>query len=160
MFMAGCASTKITTIIYSGSFKLDLPTNNLAKAKILSIDGPSIKFSNNSTISGLIITKELESLPLSFNLHDYPSYSLGLKSTKKLPEIFQNKFLRSSDEIKKTYKPPQVFTDINNGKDIYIACNNDSCIEFIVNKDIADQILMITTSGFTQKQLIELTKGI
>lgn len=159
IFVAGCASTKMTTIIYSGSFKIDFPTKSLVKAKILSIDGPSIKFYNNSTISGLIITKELESLPLSFDLHDYPSYALGLKSTEKLPEILQNKFLNSSDEIRRNYKSPRVFYN-DNGKDIYMACNIDYCIEFVVNKDVTDQILMITTYGFTQEQLLEITKGI
>lgn len=159
IFVVGCASTKMTTIIYSGSFKIEFPTKSLVKAKILSIDGPSIKFYNNSTISGLIITKELESLPLSFDLHDYPSYALGLKSTEKLPEILQNKFLNSSDEIRRNYKSPHVFYN-DNGKDIYMACNIDSCIEFVVNKDVTDQILMITTYGFTQEQLLEITKGI
>ena len=47
-----------TTSIFYGRFELKVPTHQLAGAKILSVDGPVIKFSDSVILAGTIATHE------------------------------------------------------------------------------------------------------
>ncbi len=156
----GCTSTSRTVISYSPYFKIKIPLENLDGAIFFQSDSISVRFSDGSVLSGLIIDKDVESLPSSFNLSEYPEYSLGLKSPNNLSQPYADLFKNSWEETKRTYNNPEVTKTENNGKLIYTACGVDSCFSFLVDLNMSEHILMLSGMNFDQSEYKQLLKGI
>lgn len=118
-----------STSVYYGRFKLTIPTSSLAGAKILSVDGPVIKFSDSMTLAGTNATRDLLGLPVDFNLALYPRYVLGLESTASLPEDLR----RSLEGTLRSFGIPQdaEIVEIRHEEGtVYSACAYPSCLFF------------------------------
>lgn len=154
----GCASNT-TTISYSPFFKVKIPLNDLEGSVFFQSDSISVKFDDGGVLSGLIIDKALESLPETFTLSEYPEYSLGLKSPSHLAEPYASLFQNSWEETKRTYKNPQITKTENDAKAIYTACSVNSCLSFLVDKNMPEHILMLTAAGVTENKFRDILKG-
>jgi hypothetical protein len=156
----GCASTSNTAISYSPYFKLKIPTKDLIGATFFQADSVSVKFTNSSVLSGLIIDKDLESLPSDFDIYDYPEYSLGLKSSDNLPKPHNDLFKNSWEEIKRTYNNPKIQKTERNNKTIFTACGNNACLSFLINRESPEHILMLSGINIKPSNYNKLLKGI
>lgn len=156
----GCASNSKTVISYSPYFQIQIPLKELDGATFFQSDSVSVRFSDGSVLSGLLINKEVESLPEEFDLSEYPEYSLGLKSPNDLSETHAELFRNSWEETKRTFKDPQVTKSENNKNLIYTACGANSCLSFLVNKNMPEHILMLSGMKTDQRRYNELLKGI
>lgn len=165
VFLASCASTQpkppipYTSLLYSGYFKLSLPTSSLESAKILSSDGPTILLKNGSSLSGLVITRELESLPADFNLRDYPLYVLGLAEPDTLNPKIRSKFENSQRELFGALQSPRLAQSSGKGYTLHSACDELECVSFLIQDKQDEQILMLSTTGFTIVDLQEAIEG-
>jgi len=132
----------------------------LISAKIYSSDGVSIKFSDNSSLSGLLITNDMDGLSSKFNMHDYPKYILGVKEleglSKKETELFSN----SLEEIKYTYHNQPVYRTSGSSAEIYIICSDNLCLSFIVKLENREQIFMLSGTNISQQKFTTIVKGI
>ena len=155
----GCAATSDTVISYSPYFKIRIPLQKLDGAIFFQSDSVSVKFADGSVLSGLIIDKDVESLPLTFNISEYPEYSLGLRSPDDLSEPYADTFRNSWEETKRTYNNPKVTKTEYKEKVIYTACGVDSCFSFLVNNNTSEHILMLSGMNFSQSKYNELLKG-
>ncbi len=158
--MFGCASSNQTYISYSPTFKVEISSKDFEQATIFLSDDISVKFSDGSSLSGLVITKELESLNSSFNLHDYPKYILGLKSLNGLLEKEANLFSNSLKEIQHSYNLQNISEYHDDGNSVYVICSSESCLSFIVKAENDEQILMVTGINIQKSKFIEIIKGI
>lgn len=158
--MFGCSSNNLTYFSYSPDFKVVISTNDLISAKIYSSDGVSIKFSDNSSLSGLLITKDIDGLSSNFNIHDYPKYILGVKKLEGLSRKETDLFANSLDEIKYTYHNQAVNRFAGNSKEIYILCSDNLCLSFIVKLKNKEQILMLSSTNVSQQKFTKIVKGI
>ncbi|PCM45859.1 hypothetical protein [Marinobacter sp. ANT_B65] len=160
----GCASTSVSTsstvISYSPYFKISIPLEELGGAIFFQSDSISVRFSDGSVLSGLIIDKGVESLPSDFDLSEYPEYSLGLKSTSNLSQPYADLFRNSWEETKRIYNNPEVTKTESNGKLIYTACGVDSCLSFLVDVNMSEHILMLSGMNVDQVEYNKLLKGI
>jgi len=158
--MFGCTSSNQTYISYSPTFKVEITSRDLEQATIFLSDGISVKFSDESSISGLLITKKLESLNSSFNLHDYPKYILGLKNLNGLQEQEANLFSSSLKEIQYSYNLQNISEYHADGKSTYVICSSESCLSYIVKAENVEQILMVTGINIQKSKFIQIIKGI
>lgn len=142
-----------TTSIYYGRFELKVPTEQLAGAKILSVDGPVIKFSDSEILAGTNATHGTLGLPEGFELARYPRYVFGLESTASLPEELRltlegalGSFGIASDaEI----------AEIQNDRGaIYSACSFPSCLIFATSRAQPEKLLMLFPEGFTRSDIL------
>lgn len=156
----GCALTSNTTISYSPYFKLKVPTQDLIGATFFQTDSVSVKFTDSSVLSGLIIDKDLESLPSDFDIYDYPEYSLGLKSPDSLPKPHSELFKNSWEEVKRTYNNPKIQKSEINNKTIFTACGNDACLSFLINRESPEHILMLSGFNIKPSNYNKFLKGI
>lgn len=120
-------SDSASTSIYYGRFKLEIPTASLANAKIFSVDGPVIKFSDSVTLGGAIVTRELLQLPADFDLALYPRYIFGLEPTDLLSEGLREPFngaLRSFGIV----EDAEILETPYEEGIVYSACAHPSCL--------------------------------
>lgn len=143
------------TSVYYGRFKLEIPTASLEDAKIFSVDGPVIKFSDSLTLGGTVVTRELLQLPKDFDLALYPRYIFGLESTDLLPEDLQEQLssaLRSFGIAEDAEIQETPYAD---GK-VYSACAHASCLFFATQHAQDEHLLMLFPEGFTRKEILHL----
>lgn len=141
-----------STSVYYGRFKLTIPTSSLADAKILSIDGPVIKFSDSMILAGTNATRDLLELPVDFNLALYPRYVLGLESTASLPEDLR----RSLEGTLRSFGIPQdaEIVEVRHGEGtVYSACAYPSCLFFATQHAQNEHLLMLFPEGFTREEI-------
>lgn len=160
VLIQGCSINKSTKIYYSGYFNLDLETDSLVGARIFYSDGLSIKYSDKRLLTGVIITKQLESLPEDFQISNYPEYALGLKKPEGLPEKLSDKFINSYNEFKYSFENPDIETNKSENGVHYTACSTNNCIAYIVFDHVKDQILMLNSIGFSDGEFKRLLKEI
>ncbi|BFM06102.1 hypothetical protein [Halioxenophilus aromaticivorans] len=156
----GCATAPATVISYSPFFKVQIPHRDLNGAVFFQSDSISVRFSDGSVLSGLIIDEEIESLPPGFNLAEYPEFSLGLKSTDDLQEPYASLFSNSWEETKRMLENPAVTKSKNGNKLIYTACGSNSCVSFLVDQTMTEHIFMLSGSNFDQSKYLNLLSGI
>lgn len=160
LLLYGCSTNQYTEISYGPFFKLEIPLQELSGAVFFQSDSVSVRFANGGVLSGLIIDKDIESLPAEFELSDYPKYSLGLESPAELREPYATMFANSWAETKRTYNDPQVTRSKTEQKSIYTACGQDSCLSFLVHKEMPEHILMLSGMNIDQTKFNELLRGI
>lgn len=154
------SATGETKIFYSGYFTGYVPTESLNGATFFTsyASGLGIKYSATKYVTGTIITHELESLGTEFNLADYPLYLLGLKDTADLSSEVAEPFNNSREEMKASMHDPVIDTLKIDGATVYTACS-EHCEAFVVQDSQAEQILHLTSRGFSQSELISILKG-
>src|SRR5690606_9027440 len=146
------ADSKTTSIFY-GRFELKVPTHQLAGAKILSVDGPVIKFSDSVILAGTIATHETLGLPEDFELARYPRYIFGLETTDSL-----------SGELKQVLEGALGSFGIGAGAEtaaiehergvVYSACLFPSCLIFATRAAEPEQLLMLFPEGFSRDEIL------
>lgn len=158
--MLGCVSNNKTYISYAPDFKLEISTKDLELATVFLAEGISVRFSDGGYLSGLLITKELESLSSNFDIRDYPKYIFGLKNIAELDENQREIFLNSIENIKHTYGEREAVAYHHGNTVAYTVCANDSCLSFVVKSENKNQILMVNGVKVSRKYFSEVVKGI
>lgn len=123
-------------------------------AKILSVDGPVIKFSDSITLAGTIATHETLGLPEDFDLARYPRYIFGLDATDSLPGELKHVLegVLGSFGI----GPDAETAEIEHERGvIYSACLFPSCLIFATNPAEPEQLLMLFPDGFSRGEVLE-----
>ena len=143
------------TSFYYGRFELEIPTASLADAKIFSVDGPVIKFSDSLTLGGTVVTRELLQLPKDFDLALYPRYIFGLEPTDRLPEDLQKQLSGALRSFGIAEDAAVRETPYEEGK-IYSACAHTTCLFFAAQHAQDDHLLMLFPEGFTHKEILHL----
>lgn len=146
-------SDNASTSIYYGRFKLEIPTASLANAKIFSVDGPVIKFSDSVTLGGTIITRELLQLPEDFNLALYPRYIFGLESTDLLSEDLREQFNNALRSFGISEDAEILETPYKDGT-VYSACAHPSCLFFATQHAQNEHLLMLFPEGFAREEIL------
>ncbi len=153
------AARQTTAFYYSAHFYLTIPTEQLAGAQIVASDGPAIRFKSGQQLSALLITRELDNLPDSFNLHFYPEYILGLRKLDSLSKQLQEKFIISQQAIMNSHAYPKAEIHAGGDEKLYTSCGIQECIGFMVSSNVNSQVLMINGIGFTKSEFIKILKG-
>lgn len=163
--LVGCAGIRpsesgaLTSVHYSAYFSLKLPTSMFDGAKVYSADGPALIFNGNKSLSGAIVTKELESLPDNFDLSKYPAYLFGLTEIAGLEANIQQRFRRSRQEMVHSLESPTISESKGADYSVFSACAGLECVSFIVQDTQSEQILMLSTNGFTPVELHNAIEG-
>ena len=142
-----------STSIYYGRFKLEIPTTILANAKIFSVDGPVIKFSDSVTLGGTIVTRELLHLPADFDLALYPRYLFGLEPTDFLSEDLRKPFNNALRSFGISEGAEILETPYKDGT-VYSACAHPSCLFFATQHAQDEHLLMLFPEGFTREEIL------
>lgn len=145
----------LTKFFFSGYFTISVPTEALEGATIFHSDGPGIKFSDGNHLAGAVITRERENLDTEFELANYPLYLFGLKNTESLDPQEAEKFTRSLVELRASLGNPAFEQITVNDATVYFACA-DRCEAIVVQHQQDDQLLHITSRGFSQSELIAI----
>jgi len=146
------AESKTTSIFY-GRFELKLPTHQLAGAKILSVDGPVIKFSDSVILAGTVATHETLGLPEDFELARYPRYILGLDATDSLPEEVKQALDGALGSF--GIGPDAETAEIEHERGVvYSACLFPSCLIFATRPAEPEQLLMLFPEGFSRSEIV------
>jgi hypothetical protein len=157
--LAGCSAKPSTVISYSDAFNLSLPTSTLSEATFFSADGLSVGWSDQKLISGLIVTRELESLPSNFDLKDYPRYLLKLKDTSGLSPEVAEIFNNSANEFDYSFGLENVTERTTDSLKIYSACREDRCTAFVLKEGVNDHILSMYTQKISEQEFNDLLEG-
>lgn len=160
LLLAGCSEESQTTLSYSGVFELKLNTEVLSDAVVFASDELSVHTSDGKLISGMVITRERESLPEDFKLSDYPEYMLNLKDTQDLGGNLAEVFEASRSEIEHAYGLDNVRTKSTDGMTAYITCNDNQCLSFIISDAARDHLLSFHAKDVTESEFDQLVKGI
>ncbi|KPQ30625.1 MAG: hypothetical protein HLUCCX14_00725 [Marinobacter excellens HL-55] len=159
ILLTGCATSQ-TTISYSGDFNLQVPTKLLSGSTVFTADGLSVGWPEGNLISGIVITKELESLPSDFDLKDYPKYLFNIKNKNDLDKKTANVLKSSTIEIDHSFGIDNLTIKSKFDTDIYSACKDEKCIAFIIKNNVTDHLLSLYSQGITEEELISLAEGI
>jgi|SRR5690554_288342 len=159
ILLTGCATSQ-TTISYSGEFNLQVPTKLLSGSTVFTADGLSVGWPEGNLISGIVITKELESLPSNFDLKDYPKYLFNIKNTDNLDIKTANVFKNSTIEIDHSFGVENLTIRSKFGTEIYSACKDEKCVAFIIKSNVTDHLLSLYSQGITEKEFISLAEGV
>tara|TARA_R100000388_G_C7152276_1_gene115109 strand:+ start:40 stop:549 length:510 start_codon:yes stop_codon:yes gene_type:complete len=159
ILLTGCATSQ-TTISYSGEFNLQVPTKLLSGSTVFTADGLSVGWPEGNLISGIVITKELESLPSDFDLKDYPKYLFNIKNKKDLDKKTANVIKNSANEIDHSFGIENLTIKSKFDTKVYSACKGRKCIAFIIKDNVTDHILSLYSQGITEKELNSLAEGI
>ncbi len=156
MIFTGCAHNSPTILSFSSEFKVSLPSSFFSGGTIFSIDELSVKSIKGELISGGVISADSEGLPSGFNMVDYPSYLLKIKTPDdNLLEAFKN----STGEIDYTYNISSLKVDESLNFKIYSLCKNNSCLAYSVKKGFQEHILVIHSRGLSRDKFVTLIKG-
>lgn len=158
--LAGCSAKPYTIISYSGAFNLRVPTNTLSEATFFSADELSLGWSDGKLISGLVVTRELESLPSDFNLEDYPRYILDIKDASSLNAEVAGKFNGSAREIDYSFGLENVIERSTDSSKIYSACRDDKCMAFVLKEGVDDHLLSMYTQKISEQEFNNLLEGL
>lgn len=149
---------QVTSIFYSGYFTAAIPTKALEGATFFLSDGPGIKFGPDRNLVGSIITRAEEGFAPDFDLKSYPLYLFGWKKTDNLISEIADTFIRSRAELIASLNNPTFDSMEVPGATIYSACS-DRCVAFVVQDDQDEQLLMLTSRGFSATDLANILKG-
>lgn len=141
-----------------GLFQLTIPSADLIGARISSLDGPVIRFSNSTSLLGSAATRQLLEVPEEFDLRLYPQYALGIKSTEsfsgELRNILDNSLLpfgisAAARVVEAPYKDGMT----------YSICDDVFCV-FFATQDAQDQhILLLNSKGIDREKILDFMGG-
>lgn len=157
-FAATSAAAEQTRIVYSGYFETYIPTESLTGATFFSSDGPAIRFKGGGHIAGSIVTHQTAGFEAGFDFRDYPLYLFGQKESSGLRPDISDAFIRSRAELQESLNQPTFDAVSIQGGTLYTACSH-RCEAFVVQDDQSEQMLHLTTRGFTQTDLIKFLQG-
>lgn len=158
--VAGCTAPAVTTLSYSGPFKLDIPIREFEGATIFHTEQLSVKTRSGALISGMALTHQTEEFPQDFNLQDYPEYLFRLRSAEALSESLAEYFRNSSQETDQFYGLDNLHRIERSGYRIYSACKTEKCLALVVKKDVKNQILVLNADKLEPGSFEELINGL
>ena len=158
LFNTHVHAKQTTNIFYSGYFTVSIPTQSLEGATFFLADGPGIKFSSDRHLVGSVITRDEEGFSAEFDLKSYPLYLFGWKETDNLSPEIADRFVRSRAELIASMNNPTLDSMEVSGATIYSACS-DRCVSFVVQGYQDEQLLMLTSQGFSAMDLAGVLQG-
>ncbi|MAX99268.1 MAG: hypothetical protein CMI08_08680 [Oceanospirillaceae bacterium] len=146
-------------LAFAPQFRLALADTGFNAPTVFNSGELAVKNSDGRWLAGSAVTHTLESLPTSFDLHNYPLLLLSEhpqdELTSELSSDLQERFLASRTEAGISYdlsslRIDQLPASGTPQRIIYSACRDQACLGFVVKPALADVILMLHASGLEQ----------
>ena len=143
-------------LAFAPQFRLALADTGFNAPTVFNSGELAVKNSDGRWLAGSAVTHTLESLPSSFDLHNYPLLLLSEdEQASELSSDLQERFLASRTEAGISYdlsslRIDQLPASGTPQRIIYSACRDQACLGFVVKPALADVILMLHASGLEQ----------
>jgi hypothetical protein len=156
---ASCSVNKNVGFSYSGTFKALFPLGELSGATIFTADALSFKTIDGDVISGSILYREVDNIPMDFDMRSYPEIIFGFKEYTGSSKALMEKFSNTRMAFEHSYSLTNVSAENNNGVTRYSTCKNKSCLGFVVKNSFSDHILMVFSEGLAKEDFVKLING-
>ncbi|MAK90828.1 MAG: hypothetical protein CMI08_05015 [Oceanospirillaceae bacterium] len=160
--LAGCSESPSDSYLNTPGFNIRIPHDVASGGHFFAAGDLSVavKSPSGGVLMAMSVSRLLENLDSDFILADYPRYALGLKQTDNLKDADRLRFDQSRSVYEATYDLSHVRQQSSPGKESYSVCNETECLAFIVKDDVAEHILMLSSTNIRQESFSRIAGDI